>query len=322
MPMSSRVINRVIIDCDPGIDDAAAIFLALASPELEVAALSTVFGNGPVEASTGNAHRILEAAGRSDIPVFTGAARPLLREPTAGWASHIHGDDALGGPYVPHASSVAPGDDRHAALAILGLANANPGELSIIALGRLTNIALALALQPALAAAVQRIVVMGGAVNVPGNVSAFASANLYEDPEAAAMVYRSGAAIVQVGLDVCNQVTVSADQLEAIAASPTPPAQLLSRAAGFLRRSYEDRGLLSPGEGVRFNDMPAVGYAVDPGLFTTTPARVEIETRSEEGRGRTVADWSAPNPNALVCTGVDSAALTELFTRRLAQRPG
>ena len=310
--------NRVIIDCDPGIDDAAAILLALASPELDVAAITTVYGNGPVEACTANAHRILEAAQRTDIPVFMGAGKPLLREPNAGWASHIHGDDALGGAAMP-SSRPDDGGGKHGALAILELVHDSPGETSIIALGRLTNVALALALAPDLAGAVRRIVVMGGAVDVPGNVSPYASANLYEDPEAAAMVYRAGVPIVQVGLDVCNRVTVSPGQLETIAASETPAARLLTGATDFLRRSYERRGLLSPGEGVRFNDMPAVGYSIAPELFTVVPALVEIETRNEEKRGQTQAVWNDPAPNAGVCTKVDAAPLTDLFTRRLSE---
>ena len=270
--------NRIIIDCDPGIDDAAAMFLALASPELDVVAVTTGYGNGPVEVCTANAHRILEAAGRTDIPVYAGAGKPLLRDPNAGWASHIHGDDGLGGLDLP-LPPPEHGGGKHAALAILDLARESPRNISVVALGRLTNVALALALEPDLAGVLQRIVVMGGAVNVPGNVSPYASANLYEDPEAAAMVYRSGVPIVQVGLDVCNQVTVSPAQLDAIATAGTPAARLLSQAAAFLRRSYESRGLMSPGEGVRFNDMPAVGYAIAPELFTTVPARVTIETR-------------------------------------------
>ena len=316
--------NRIIIDCDPGIDDAAAMFLALASPELEVVAVTTGYGNGPVEVCTANAHRILAAAGRTDIPVYAGTGKPLLRDPNAGWASHIHGDDGLGGPDRPSPPPSPPpehGGGKHAALAILDLARESPRNISVVALGRLTNVALALALEPHAAGALQRIVVMGGAVNVPGNVSPYASANLYEDPEAAAMVYRSGAPIVQVGLDVCNQVTVSPAQLDAIATAGTPSALLLSQAAAFLRRSYESRGLMSPGEGVRFNDMPAVGYAIAPGLFTTAPARVTIETQSETNRGRTLADWLSPDPNALVCTEVDGPALTALFARRLTQGP-
>ena len=313
-------MKRLILDTDPGVDDAAAIFLALASPELEIAAITTVYGNGPVEACTENAHRILHAAQRPDIPVFAGAAKPLLREPTPGWASHVHGQDALGetGLEIPVPGSRNDGG-KPAALALAEVALASPGEFTILALGRLTNLALALALEPSLAGAVQQIVVMGGAVKVPGNVSPVASANLYEDPEAAAIVYRSGVPIIQVGLDVCNQVTITPKQLATIADAKTPASDLLTTATRFLRASYEKRGLLSPGDGVRYNDMPAVGYLIDPTLFSVVPAQVEIETNSNLTRGQTVADWNAPNPNAEVCMEVDSDRLTALFTSRLSQ---
>jgi inosine-uridine nucleoside N-ribohydrolase len=293
--------------------------LALASPELDIAAITTVFGNGPVDVCTENAHRILGAAGRRDIPVFAGAAKPLLREPTPGWASHVHGQDALGETGLARAAS-GPSHEagKHASLAITELALASPGEFTIRALGRLTNVALALALEPSLADAVEQIVVMGGAINVPGNVSPVASANLYEDPEAAAMVYRSGVPIVQVGLDVCNRVTVTPSQLETIADANTPASQLLTTATRYLQASYEKRGLLGPGDGVRYNDMPAVGYLIDPTLFTTTRALVRIETKSDLTRGQTVADWDAADPNAAICMEVDADRLTALFTHRIS----
>ena len=194
-------MKRVIIDTDPGIDDAAAILMALACPELSVEALTTVFGNGPVDMCTDNARRILLAAGRSDIPVYKGAGRPLLRDPNNGWALHVHGPDALGNldPLLPQ-SSLQSLESQHAALGIIDSVMASPGEVTILALGRLTNLALAISLEPRLAQSVAGIIAMGGAVNVPGNVSPVASANLYEDPEAAAIVYRSGAPLVQVGL--------------------------------------------------------------------------------------------------------------------------
>ena len=219
-------MKRVIIDSDPGIDDAAAILLALASPELEVVAVTTIFGNASVEDCTANARVVLDAAGRNDIPVFMGASKPLLRPANEGWASHIHGGDGLGGVIAsgstgspPAGGGSTPANMRepwgvdtpgeHAALAIVDTVMAAPGEITILALGRMTNVALALALEPGIASAVREIVVMGGAVTVPGNVSGVATANLHEDPESAAIVYRSGAPIAQVGLDVCNRVTVS-----------------------------------------------------------------------------------------------------------------
>ena len=320
-------MKRVIIDTDPGIDDAAAILLALASPELEVVALTTTYGNASVETCTANARRVLAAAGRSDIPVFMGAGKPLLRPANAGWAAHIHGGDGLGGfagvggqlsPEPPSAGETA----KHAALAIADAVMAAPGELTILALGRMTNVALALSLEPRVAGAVREIVVMGGAVTVPGNVSGVATANLHEDPESAAIVYRSGAPIAQVGLDVCNRVTVSPAQLEAIAAADTPATQLLSEATAYLREAYIRTGRIGPDEGVRYNDMPAVGYAINPELFTARPAYVEIETHSELTKGQTVADFNVAEPNARICLEVDAAALTALFTGRLCGEIG
>ena len=329
-------MKRVIIDTDPGIDDAAAIFLALASPELDVVALTTTFGNASVEACTANACRVLALAGRSDIPVFMGAGKPLLRPANEGWASHIHGGDGLGGIVEGGGSTGSPptevaepptdvaepptGEEdagKHGALAMLEAVMASPGEITILALGRLTNVALALSLEPQMAESVAEIVVMGGAVTVPGNVSGVATANLHEDPEAASIVYRSSAPIAQVGLDVCNRVTVSLAQLEAIASARTPPTRLLSEATGYLREAYIRTGRIGPDEGVRYNDMPAIGYAIDPGLFTVRSAYVQIETHSELTKGQTVADWNAAEPNASICLEVDAEALTALFTERL-----
>lgn len=322
-------MRRVIIDADPGIDDMAAILLALGSPELEVAAVTAVYGNASAETCAANARRILAAAGRGDVPVFAGAGKPLLRAANTGWAAHIHGADGLGGaaggggsPDSATAGADAmPGDvgGRHAAVAMVNMVMGAPGELAILALGRMTNVALALSLEPRLAGAAREIVVMGGAVTVPGNVSGGATANLYEDPEAAAIVYRSGAAIVQVGLDVCNRVTVSLAQLEAIAGAGSAAARMLSEATGYLRDAYVRAGRIGAGDGVRYNDLPAVGYAVNPGLFEARAARVEIETHSELTRGQTVADWDAAEPNAKVCLEVDSAALTDMFTRRVCR---
>lgn len=309
-------MKRIIIDTDPGIDDAAAILMALASPELEVAAVTTIFGNAPVESCAANAQQVLAAAGRSDIPLYMGAAKPLLRPANEGWASHIHGGDGLGGAAAPALNEFALGE-KHAALAIADAVMAAPGKLTILALGRMTNLALAFSLEPRLAGAVREIVVMGGAVTVPGNVSGVATANLHEDPESAAIVYRSGAPIVQVGLDVCNRVTVSPEQLEAITQAGSPATRLLSEATGYLREAYIRTGRIGPNDGVRYNDMPAVGYAIDPGLFTARPAHVEIETHSELTKGQTVADFNATEPNARICLEVDPDALTAMFTERL-----
>jgi inosine-uridine nucleoside N-ribohydrolase len=190
-----------------------------------------------------------------------------------------------------------------------------------LALGRLTNLALAISIEPRLAESIAEVVVMGGAVLVPGNVSPVASANLYEDPEAAAIVYASGASLAQVGLDVCNLVTISELQLERIAEADTPSARLLCGATKFLQRSYVSRGLLPESGGVRYNDMPAVAYAIAPELFVHNDYFVEIETLSPVTRGQTVAHQPAPGghrANAKVCVEIDAQRLSEMFTRRVA----
>ena len=315
-------MKRVIIDADPGIDDAAAILFALASPELSVETLTTVFGNGPLEMCTANARRILQAAGRTDIPIYQGAGRPLIREPNAGWALHVHGPDGLGdagSPDLP-VETTQPAS-QHAVLKMIEMVMASPGELTILALGRLTNVALAMRIEPRLARSVAGIIVMGGAVNVPGNVSPVASANLYEDPEAASIVYESGAPLVQVGLDVCNQVTIARSQLDRIRQSGSPGAQLLTSATPFLQQSYIDRGLQTQADGVRYNDLPAAAYTVAPEWFGCTDYYVQIETHSPIARGQTVADRQAPEGKALnakVCLEVNAAVLAETFTQRLS----
>lgn len=315
-------MRQVIIDTDPGIDDMAAIFFAMASPELHVQAVTTVYGNGPVEMSTNNTLQILHAAGRWDIPVYPGAGKPLVREPNPGWALQVHGSDALGGASAPLPAGHKPNlKSRHAALEIIDRAMAAPGEITLIALGRLTNVARALSLEPRLGHALAEIIVMGGAVGVPGNVSPVASANLYEDPEAASVVYSSGARLVQVGLDVCNRVEINAGQLAEIHRVDTPPARLLSAATPFLQGYYRRQGLLREEDGVRYNDLPAVAYAVDPNLFEAPEMRVEIETASAICRGQTLVDRRTGHPdrpaNARVCLEVDEASLAELFTRRM-----
>ena len=315
-------MKRVIIDTDPGIDDAAAILLALASPELSVEAITTIYGNGPVDVCTANAYRILNAAGRLDIPVFSGAAKPLLRDPNEGWAAQVHGSDGLGNSRFP-LPSIFPdkAEWNQAVPEIIDRVMSSPGEITILALGRLTNLALAVSIEPRLARTVAEIIVMGGAVAVPGNVSPVASANLYEDPEAAAIVYSAGGSLVQVGLDVCDQVTISEDQLDRIAQAGTTAASLLAESTPFLRAYYLSSGLMKDAGGVRYNDVPAVAFAIDPTLFCTAEYYVEIDICSPLTRGQTVAhrrDLVGQVPNARVCLEVDAPRLAELFTQRVS----
>lgn len=314
--------KRVIIDTDPGVDDCAAILLALASPELQVDALTISYGNGSMERCAINARHILESAGRSDIPVYPGAQGPLIRPPTQGWASHIHGGDALGDIAGESASSddEANHPARRAAVEIASRALDAPGEITVLALGRMTNVALALRLAPEIAAALAGVVVMGGAVRVPGNVSPVATANIHEDPEAAAILYESGVPITQVGLDVCDRCGFSEAQFELLRACSDPAVQLLASASAYTQAAYRRLGRLADGEAVRYNDVPAVAAAIDPTLFTMQRLPVIVDTGSDLTRGQTVVDWyglTGRQANADVCLEVDADRLTEVVIQRL-----
>ena len=317
--------KRVIIDTDPGVDDCAAILLALASPELQVDALTISYGNGSMPRCADNARRILAAAGRSDIPIYPGAEGPLIRPPTAGWASHIHGGDALG--EVTDNSSPPTVDDsptRRAAAQIAARALDAPGEITVLALGRMTNVALALRLAPDIADALESVVVMGGAARVPGNVSPVATANLHEDPEAAAILYDSSVPIIQVGLDVCDQCGFSDEQFERLSASSAPAVQLLVSASAYTQAAYRRLGRLAHGEAVRYNDVPAVAAAIDPTLMTMRRLPVAVDTGSDLTRGQTVVDWyglTGREANADVCLEVDAEHLTEMVVQRLVNHP-
>jgi len=309
---------RAIIDTDPGLDDTAAILFTLACPErVTVELVTTVFGNTSLADVTRNALAILEVAGRTDIPVYQGAARPLLREPK--YAPHIHSSDGLGGlsaDYQPR-GSVRPGV---AAERIVEHIMASPGEITLIALGPLTNVALALHLEPRIATAVRQIVLMGGAVHVPGNVSPVASANMMNDPDAAAVVYNSGAPLVQAGLDVARPTIITPEFLARIAAADSPQARMLTRVAQANIASYK----ISIGDegGARFNDLPTVAYAVDPTLFRVERHPVMIETTGTYTTGMTVVDWRGQFGRAANCDvllGIDAPRLVEMFTERLSR---
>ena len=320
------MVKRVIIDTDPGVDDTAAILLALASPELQVEALTISYGNGSVEQCEANARRILEVAGRSDIPVHPGAQGPLLRRPNEGWAGHIHGGDALGGAASGDSavSGAGSGPAEHAAVEIARRVLEAPGEITALALGRMTNVALALRLAPEMADALAQVVVMGGAVRVPGNVSPVATANIHEDPESAAILYDSGVEIAQVGLDVCDHCGLSDEQFRRLEACEAPAVQLLVSASSYTRAAYRRLGRLADGEAVRYNDVPAVAYAIDPTLMETQRLPVAVDTGSELTRGQTVVDWYGMTGRAAtveVCLGVDAERLTEMVVERLVGHP-
>jgi pyrimidine-specific ribonucleoside hydrolase len=309
--------TRVIIDTDPGIDDVAAILMGLGSQELQVEALTTVFGNASVAQSTVNALRLLEAASRTDIPVYQGVGKCYnFTEPT--YTAQVHGTDGFGDVAWP--LPITPPQRRHAVLEIIDRVLGTPGEITVLALGRLTNLALAISVEPQVATALRSLIVMGGAVTVPGNITPVASANLWGDPEAADVVYRSGAKIVQIGLDVCDQVEISGAQQRQVWQANSAATRLLQALTPCLQASYRRRGLLRHSDSIHYNDVPAIAYVIDPSLFTCQDVHVRIETQGQLTRGQTIADLRGQGgepPNVTVAFAVDAARLTQLWVERV-----
>ncbi len=284
-------MKPVLIDCDPGSDDALAILAALNSPDLDVVGLTTVGGNANIDDTTRNALAVLEMAGRSDVPVWRGAGGPLVGEFRYGY--DYHGEAGLGIRIeVPETKEQPEPAVEAIARAVLD----RPGELTLIAVGPLTNVALALRLEPRLAGQVAEIIVMGGAVESPGNVTEHAEFNIYNDPAAANVVFDSGAPVTLVGLDVTEQVAVSRDD------QPWFEGGSASAALGnrLLAAWFE----LHPGRGpYGLHDPLAVAAAIDPTLLSCRRGTIATETQPGERLGQTTASYG-PGPVG-VALGVD-----------------
>jgi inosine-uridine nucleoside N-ribohydrolase len=297
----------VLLDCDPGHDDAIALLLALGSDELELRGVTTVAGNQTLEKTTANAIRVLELAGRAEIPVAAGAARPLVREPRV--AAEVHGETGLDGPDLPPPQ--AEPSPQHA---VDFLAERIAGA-TLVATGPLTNVGLLLARHPE--AKPERIVLMGGAI-AEGNVTPAAEFNIWADPEAAHRVFTSGLDVTMVGLDVTHRALVTpahAGQLREAGRIGTVVAELLEFYGGFHRAVYGWDG--SP-----IHDAVAVAHVIDPELLEVERLNVRIDTESELCRGRTVVDlWrrTGLEPNANVAVGIDSERFVDLLLQRLAR---
>lgn len=296
----------ILLDCDPGHDDAIAILLALASPEVELLGITTVSGNQTLEKTTANAIRVLELVGRADVPVAAGADRPLVRERHV--AEYVHGETGLDGPDLPPPRGAPVG--RHAAEF---LAERIDGA-TLVAVGPLTNVALLLALHPD--ARPERIVIMGGAI-AEGNVTPAAEFNIWADPEAARRVFESGIDVTMVGLDVTHRALMTrehAERLRAMGPAGRFVAELYDFFSLFHHRTYGSED--SP-----IHDAVAVAHVLRPELVETAHRRVDVDCSWELSRGRTLVDlWqrTGKEPNAHVAVGVQGEAFIELLIERVA----
>ena len=277
--------QSLIIDCDPGVDDAVALMLAFGSAELELLAITTVGGNVPVEKTARNARMLRQIAGREDVPVYMGAHRPIRRKPSG--AGVFHGDEGLGD--LDLFEPVAPCADGHAAEAIVRLVMARPEKsVAMVVVGPMTNLALALRRTPALAARLGTVAVMGGARSEAGNITASAEFNIWADPDAAAEVLGAGCDVVMFGLDATHDVRATDARIARIEALGTPKGDV---AAAMMRYSERIEREVVGGEAPPVHDPCPVAWLLKPALFKLKPCRIQVETGSELTRGHTAVEF-------------------------------
>jgi inosine-uridine nucleoside N-ribohydrolase len=303
---------RIVLDCDPGHDDAIALLLALASEEVELAGVTTVHGNQTLEKTTANALKVLEFVGRTDVPVAAGAERPLRREPFV--AAYVHGESGLDGPDLPPPSTAPV--ERHAVDFLADTVRASDEPVTLVPTGPLTNVALFLARYPEVAARLERIVLMGGAIG-EGNVTPAAEFNIWADPEAADRVFQSGLDVTMVGLDVTHKALVGPahqKRLRAAGRVGRMVAELLDFYGRFHRETYGWDG--SP-----IHDAVALAHAFRPGLLEVVRTGVRVDCDGELGRGRTNVDLRGRvgwEPNANVAVDIDADGFLSLLLERIA----
>ena len=312
----SRSRIPIVLDCDPGHDDALAILLAAASPGLELLAITTVAGNQTLEKTSLNARRVCTVAGISGIPIAAGSDRPLLRRQVV--AGDIHGESGLDGPsFGPPTVEL---DARHAVEVIMDAAAARPGELCLVAVGPLTNVAAALHRDPGLAGRLRRIAIMGGAINI-GNTTPAAEFNIYADAEAARVVFESGVPITMVPLETTHRAVADEAVIARIAMLDTPVANLGVELLRFFAKTYERVfGFGAP----PVHDPCAVVAVAAPEVLMTRPMHVAIETRGEHTYGRTVCDVHGVTnqpPNADVAVDLDVGVFWDLMIGALRTYP-
>jgi inosine-uridine nucleoside N-ribohydrolase len=302
------VPHPFVLDCDPGHDDAIAILLALASPEVELLGVTTVAGNAPLANTTANAIRVLDFAGRADVPVAAGADRPLVRDAIA--ASGTHGATGLDGPDLPAAGREP--DARHAIDLIAELALEHAEPVTLVATGPLTNVGLLLARHPAAAEALRRIVLMGGSIGL-GNVTPSAEFNIWADPEAAQRVFTSGLDVTMVGLDVTHRALIDGDAAERLRGSGRA-GRLVAELVDFYGRVHTHMA------GSPIHDAVAVAELIDPHMLALEPVHIDVDC-GPLCRGRTVVDREGVTGLPQTCRVATDIrpGFAEFLTERIAR---
>lgn len=303
----------IILDCDPGHDDAIALILALASPELELKAVTTSAGNQTPDKTLRNALRILTLLQRSDIPVAGGAVKPLMRELII--ADNVHGESGLDGPDLPE-PNFAP-QTCNAVELIAQTLRASQQPVTVVATGPLTNIALLLTSHPELHAKISRIVIMGGAAML-GNWTPAAEFNIYVDPEAAEIVFQSGLPIVMAGLDVTHRAQIMSEDIERFRHLGNPVADVVADLLDFFMEYHKQEkwGF----QGAPLHDPCTIAWLIKPEIFTCVDRWVGVETQGKYTQGMTVVDYyslTANQPNTTVMMDVDRQTFVDLLVERI-----
>ena len=311
--------QKIIIDTDPGQDDAVAILLALASPdEIEVLGITAVAGNVPLSLTEKNARIVCELAGRPDIPVYAGCDRPLKRKLVT--AEHVHGKTGLDGPDLPEPKIKL--QEKHGVDFIIDTIMQEPeNSISLCPLGPLTNIASAILKQPKIVSRIKKIVLMGGAYFEVGNITPAAEFNIFVDPDAAKIVFEAGIEMVVMPLDVTHKALVTEKRNEAFRQLKSPVGIAVAEMTDFFERFDKEKYGSS---GAPLHDPCVTAYLIDPKIFSGKNINVEIETKSELTLGMTVADWwgvTDRKANTFFVGDLDPDKFFSLLTERLGRLP-
>ncbi len=309
--------KKILLDCDPGLDDALALLLAHGDPDIELVGVTTVGGNVSLSRTTANALALREYLHFESVPVAVGAARPLVGEVRE--ASHVHGESGLGNAILRPAT--LPVDDRHAADFIIDTLRAAPGAIHLVATGPLTNIAIALRAEPAIARWAASFTIMGGSFS-RGNATPAAEFNIYADPEAARIVFEADWQVIMVGLDLTLQAQANGPVIDRLGRLGALAHELILPLATFWATANRSAADTGDEDAQAVHDVCAVAHVVRPDLFSSRPALVRVETKGEFTTGMTVVDFDSPFPNAIVPVKLDVAgfwAYVEHVYGRVAQ---